>query len=81
MHTYSSDVEGPVCVAVLQVGYRLGDRIVRPARVAVAEPEEPAEPPQPSVDPAVGDATVVETDDDDVEQLDALTPDNNDSSA
>jgi molecular chaperone GrpE len=40
MHTYSEDVDGPVCVAVLQVGYRLGDRIVRPARVAVAEPAE-----------------------------------------
>jgi molecular chaperone GrpE len=38
MHTYSDDVFGPVCEAVLQVGYRLGDRILRPARVAVAEP-------------------------------------------
>jgi molecular chaperone GrpE len=83
MHTYSSDVEGPVCVAVLQVGYRLGDRIVRPARVAVAEPEESPQQPaeQPPVDPAVDDATGVETDGDDVEQLDALTPDSNDSNA
>jgi molecular chaperone GrpE len=83
MHTYSSDVEGPVCVAVLQVGYRLGDRIVRPARVAVAEPEESPQPPaeQPPVDTAVDDATGVETDGDDVEQLDALTPDSNDSNA
>jgi molecular chaperone GrpE len=76
-------VEGPVCVAVLQVGYRLGDRIVRPARVAVAEPEEsPMEPAeQPPVDAAVDNATGVETDGDDVEQLDALTPDSNDSNA
>jgi molecular chaperone GrpE len=79
MHTYSSDVEGPVCVAVLQVGYRLGDRIVRPARVAVAEPEE--SPQQPPVESATHDSTVVETDGDDVEQLDALTPDSNDSNA
>ncbi len=40
MHTYSDDVEGPVCQTILQVGYRLGDRIVRPARVAVAEPSQ-----------------------------------------
>lgn len=39
MHTYSDDVDRPVCQAVLQVGYRFGDRVVRPARVAVAEPE------------------------------------------
>ncbi|MGI8576971.1 MAG: nucleotide exchange factor GrpE [Nocardioidaceae bacterium] len=39
MHTYSDEVDRPVCQAILQVGYRYGDRIVRPARVAVAEPE------------------------------------------
>jgi molecular chaperone GrpE len=39
MHRHSDDVGEPVCEAVLQVGYRLGERIVRPARVAVAEPE------------------------------------------
>lgn len=38
MHSYSPDVDGPVCQAILQVGYQIGDRIVRPARVAVAEP-------------------------------------------
>ena len=38
MHSYSDDVDGPVCQAILQVGYRIGDRVVRPARVAVAEP-------------------------------------------
>jgi molecular chaperone GrpE len=77
MHTYSADVDGPVCAAVLQVGYRLGDRIVRPARVAVAEPaESPAEP-------ADGDGHITPglEDVDDVEPLDALTPDNNDSNA
>ncbi|MBA3233636.1 MAG: nucleotide exchange factor GrpE, partial [Propionibacteriales bacterium] len=29
MHGYSDEVTGPVCQAVLQVGYRLGDRILR----------------------------------------------------
>ncbi|REE97046.1 nucleotide exchange factor GrpE [Thermomonospora umbrina] len=40
MHAYSADVTEPTCVDVLQPGYRIGSRILRPARVAVAEPEE-----------------------------------------
>ncbi|MGA9345827.1 MAG: nucleotide exchange factor GrpE [Nocardioidaceae bacterium] len=39
MHRYSDDVTEPVAQTVLQVGYRLGERIMRPARVAVVEPE------------------------------------------
>jgi molecular chaperone GrpE len=39
MHSYSQDVEVPTAQMVLQDGYRFRDRIVRPARVAVAEPE------------------------------------------
>ncbi|MFC4589039.1 nucleotide exchange factor GrpE [Sphaerisporangium corydalis] len=42
MHSYSSEVTVPTCVEILQPGYQIGDRILRPARVAVAEPEEPA---------------------------------------
>jgi len=38
MHSYSPDVTEPTCVRVLQPGYRIGDRTLRPARVAVAEP-------------------------------------------
>lgn len=38
MHSYSSGVSEPTCVQILQPGYRVGDRILRPARVAVAEP-------------------------------------------
>jgi molecular chaperone GrpE len=37
-HTYSSDVAEDTCVEILQPGYKVGDRILRPARVAVAEP-------------------------------------------
>jgi molecular chaperone GrpE len=44
MHSYSSDVAEPTCVDVLQPGYRIGDRVIRPARVAVAEPAADAEP-------------------------------------
>src|SRR5262249_28313699 len=40
MHSYSTDVTEPTCVQVLQPGYRVGERILRPARVAVAEPGE-----------------------------------------
>ena len=39
MHEYSAEVTEPTCVAVLQPGYRVGERVVRPARVRVAEPE------------------------------------------
>jgi len=52
MHQYSDDVTEPVAQAILQVGYRMGDKIVRPARVAVVEPEHapvaPAEDAAPS---------------------------------
>jgi molecular chaperone GrpE len=38
MHSYSAEVMEPSCVRILQPGYKVGDRILRPARVAVAEP-------------------------------------------
>ena len=37
-HSYSSDVTLDTCVEILQPGYKVGERILRPARVAVAEP-------------------------------------------
>jgi molecular chaperone GrpE len=37
-HSYSSDVTEDTCVEILQSGYKVGERILRPARVAVAEP-------------------------------------------
>lgn len=39
MHAHSDDVTEPTVVQVLQAGHRVDDRIVRAARVAVAEPE------------------------------------------
>jgi molecular chaperone GrpE len=50
MHSYSPDVTEPTCVRILQPGYKVGDRILRPARVAVAEPGEPE--PEESGGPA-----------------------------
>jgi len=38
MHSYSADVAEPACVRILQPGYKVGERILRPARVAVAAP-------------------------------------------
>jgi len=38
MHSYSPDVAEDTCVEILQPGYKVGERILRPARVAVAEP-------------------------------------------
>jgi molecular chaperone GrpE len=38
-HGFSADVAEPVCAEVFQAGYRVGDRVLRPARVAVVEPE------------------------------------------
>lgn len=51
MHSFSEDVSGPTCQAILQVGYSIGERILRPARVAVAEPP-PASTPAGSSDGA-----------------------------
>ena len=56
MHSYSPDVTEPTCVRVLQPGYKIGDRTLRPARVAVAEPggddsdgtDSPAGGPEPA---------------------------------
>jgi molecular chaperone GrpE len=38
-HSHSAEVSEPTCVQVFQPGYKLGERVVRPARVAVADPE------------------------------------------
>jgi molecular chaperone GrpE len=38
INSYSSDVTEDTCVEILQPGYQVGDRILRPARVAVAAP-------------------------------------------
>ena len=40
-HALSPDVAEPSCGQVYQPGYRVGDRVLRPARVGVVEPGEP----------------------------------------
>lgn len=44
MHSYAPDVTEDTCVAILQPGYRFGERTIRPARVAVAEPQPGVQP-------------------------------------
>ena len=41
MHGHSAEVETPTVQEVLQPGYRTADRVLRPARVAVVDPEGP----------------------------------------
>ncbi len=43
MHSHATDVNGepitgPTCVTILQPGYKIREKVIRPARVAVAEP-------------------------------------------
>ena len=40
-HAFSPEVTEPSCAQIFQPGYRVGDRVLRPARVGVLEPGEP----------------------------------------
>jgi len=42
LHAHADGIDGPTCVEILQPGYRLKDKVLRPARVAVAEPDPSA---------------------------------------
>jgi molecular chaperone GrpE len=37
-HGFSAEVTEPTCAEIFQAGYRVGERTLRPARVAVVEP-------------------------------------------
>ncbi|MFF7114120.1 nucleotide exchange factor GrpE [Streptomyces albogriseolus] len=56
MHSYAPDVTETTCVAILQPGYRIGERIIRPARVAVAEPQPGAQTAKPAEEGAEAQA-------------------------
>jgi molecular chaperone GrpE len=49
-HGLSPDVTEPSCGQIYQPGYRVGDRVLRPARVGVVEPGDAPEqnPQEPS---------------------------------
>ena len=42
MHETSKDVTEPTATKILQPGYKFRERVIRPARVAVTDPEESA---------------------------------------
>jgi molecular chaperone GrpE len=55
-HGYSAEVTEPVAAQIFQSGYRVGERVLRPARVAVLEPgaesaPEAGSPPEPATEP------------------------------
>jgi molecular chaperone GrpE len=62
IHSYSDQVSEPTSVQILQPGYKVGDRILRPARVAVAEPG--GDSGQPDDEAAAGAAGQFLPDDD-----------------
>jgi molecular chaperone GrpE len=70
MHSYSPDVTEPTAVQILQPGYRVGERIIRPARVAVAEPGGDVAEPEAYAAGAVGDGAEGGADADEVGQDD-----------
>jgi len=48
MHEHGDDVDRPTAQSILQPGYRVGERVLRAARVAVVEPlVAPPENPEP----------------------------------
>ena len=52
MHSHSPDVTTTTCQNIVSAGYRMGDRVVRPAKVTVVDPE-PVSHAQPDVQPDV----------------------------
>jgi molecular chaperone GrpE len=56
-HSYSAEVAEPTCVQILQPGYKVGERILRPARVAVAEPDDSVAPAESAGEPSPADGT------------------------
>ena len=63
LHNYSDEVDGPTATMVMQPGYRLGERVLRAARVAVSEPTE-----QLPADAVKADVPVETTTDDDADR-------------
>jgi molecular chaperone GrpE len=69
-HGYSAEVAEPVCAEVLQPGYRVGERVLRPARVAVLEPQ-----PAPHAETGAGRPETVADAEPDGTGLEGFDPD------
>jgi molecular chaperone GrpE len=64
LHAHAEGIDGPTCVEILQPGYKIGDRILRPARVAVAEPNPNAgarETPETPSEDAIAETSANES--------------------
>ncbi|PRX98187.1 nucleotide exchange factor GrpE [Allonocardiopsis opalescens] len=61
MHKYSDEVTEPTCVEIFQPGYTMAERVIRPARVVVAEPGGDA--PAAEAAPEAADAPETAPDD------------------
>ncbi|MFG3338623.1 nucleotide exchange factor GrpE [Glycomyces sp. NPDC048151] len=69
-HMQMPGVDGPTCIDVMRSGYRLGDKLLRPALVAVAEPaDDDSEAPaaEAEAEPEVAEAEVLEAEADEAE--------------
>jgi molecular chaperone GrpE len=55
VHSYSPDVTEDTCVEIFQPGYQVGERILRPARVAVAAPATGPDGASNEADQATGE--------------------------
>jgi molecular chaperone GrpE len=62
-HLTSPEVTEPTCIDVMRRGYLLGERLLRPAMVAVADPAEPSEQSAPAEVAPAEDATPESTED------------------
>jgi molecular chaperone GrpE len=62
-HMQMPNVDGPTCIDVMRSGYRLGDKLLRPALVAVAEPSDEPEPVAEAEPEVVEAEAVLETED------------------
>jgi len=69
LHAHATGITGPTCVEILQPGYRIGEKVLRPARVAVAEPgpEEASDDAAaaPAAETTPGEATATDAADED----------------
>jgi molecular chaperone GrpE len=78
-HMQMPGVDGPTCIDVMRSGYRLGDKLLRPALVAVAEPAEDAVPAEADPEPEAPEAP--EADADEVEEAAEAEPTDEDAAA
>lgn len=75
-HMQMPGVDGPTCIDVMRSGYRLGDKLLRPALVAVAEPSDDAEPVAAEAEPEteLADEVAVEIAEETAEIVEAEAP-------